>query len=42
LLNTAATAVFYWLPIKSVWKGREYDLPSFGNFSLRGKTEEEE
>lgn len=42
LLNTAATAVFYWLPIKSVWKGREYDLPSFGNFSPRGKTEEEE
>lgn len=25
LLNTTATAVFYWLPIKSVWKGREYN-----------------
>ncbi|PCJ64145.1 MAG: hypothetical protein COA58_14265 [Bacteroidetes bacterium] len=25
LLNTAATAIFYWLPIKSVWKGREYN-----------------
>ena len=25
LLNTVATAVFYWLPVKSVWKGREYN-----------------
>lgn len=25
LVNTATTAVFYWLPIKSVWKGREYN-----------------
>lgn len=33
LLNTAATAIFYWLPMKSVWKGREYDLSSFGTFS---------
>lgn len=33
LLNTAATALFYWLPIKSVWKGREYDLSSFGTIS---------
>lgn len=25
LLNTAVTAVFYYLPIKSIWKGRIYD-----------------
>ena len=33
ILNTAATAIFYWLPIKSVWKGREYNLSSFGTIS---------
>jgi cellulose synthase/poly-beta-1,6-N-acetylglucosamine synthase-like glycosyltransferase len=26
LVNTAATAIFYWLPVKSVWKGREYNV----------------
>lgn len=25
MLNTAATAVFYFLPIKSIWKGRVYN-----------------
>ncbi|MDB9881775.1 glycosyltransferase [Bacteroidia bacterium] len=25
LVNTVSTALFYWLPIKSVWKGREYN-----------------
>ncbi|MDA7748367.1 glycosyltransferase [Bacteroidia bacterium] len=33
ILNTAATAIFYWLPIQSVWKGREYNLSSFGTIS---------
>jgi cellulose synthase/poly-beta-1,6-N-acetylglucosamine synthase-like glycosyltransferase len=33
ILNTAATAIFYWLPIKSIWKGREYNLSSFGTIS---------
>ena len=33
ILNTAATAIFYWLPIQSIWKGREYNLSSFGTIS---------
>ena len=33
ILNTTATAIFYWLPIKSIWKGREYNLSSFGTIS---------
>ena len=37
ILNTAVTAIFYWLPIKSIWKGREYNLSSFGTFSPKAK-----
>ena len=25
MINTLASALFYWLPIRSVWKGREYN-----------------
>lgn len=32
LLNTAATAIFYWLPMKSVWKGREYNADYLSSF----------
>lgn len=31
VLNTVATAVFYFLPIKSVWKGREYNAEYVGD-----------
>ena len=31
LLNTAATAIFYWLPVKSIWKGREYNAEYLGD-----------
>jgi len=32
ILNTAVTALFYWLPIKSVWKGREYNAEYLSPF----------
>jgi cellulose synthase/poly-beta-1,6-N-acetylglucosamine synthase-like glycosyltransferase len=35
LLNTAATAIFYWLPMKSVWKGREYNAEYLGTQSKK-------
>jgi len=30
ILNTAVTAIFYFLPIKSIWKGRKYDAAYLG------------
>lgn len=39
LLNTAATALFYWMPVKSVWKGREYNAEYLGeNWHKRGRS----
>jgi len=41
ILNTAVTALFYWLPIKSVWKGREYNAEYLGTSSSKvEKTED--
>jgi cellulose synthase/poly-beta-1,6-N-acetylglucosamine synthase-like glycosyltransferase len=42
ILNTAVTAIFYWLPIKSVWKGREYNLSSFGTISPKVEITQED
>ncbi|MFT4598916.1 MAG: cellulose synthase/poly-beta-1,6-N-acetylglucosamine synthase-like glycosyltransferase [Bacteroidia bacterium] len=42
ILNTAATAIFYWLPIKSIWKGREYNLSSFGTISPKVEITQED
>ena len=42
ILNTAVTAIFYWLPIKSIWKGREYNLSSFRTISPKVEITQDE
>ena len=44
LLNTGATALFYWLPIESVWKGRKYNAEylSSADTSVNADTQNDE